>query len=204
MKHPIFPLIFLFIIGFTFSVSGQSDIPVKISVFNQGTNIPFTRMFTTPIHPGIQVGTEVWAKETQRMRLYPSINIGYLFHNNLYQAFYANIELGYDYKFDFGLNIKSAIGIGYMHTFRTKEEYQFDNGQFVNGQQKGNSRVMPSLTLGLGYRLEPDNFRSTEIFTQYQSWIQYPFSPGFIPIMAHTNLHLGAKFYPFQGSESQK
>lgn len=203
MKYSGTLIFFLVIFNISHTVSGQGDIPLKISVFNQGTNIPFTRILTTPIHPGIQVGTEVWAKETPRMRLYPSINIGYLFHNNLYQAIYANIELGYDYKFGFGLNIKSAIGVGYMHTFRTQEEYQFKNGQFVNGRQKGNSRVMPSLTLGLGYRLQPDNFRSPEIFMLYQSWVQYPFSPGFIPIMAHTNLHMGAKFYPFKEDQSK-
>lgn len=197
-------VVFLFLSSKIQSGFAQNEVPVKISIFNQGTNIPFTKLLTSPIHPGIQFGTEVWAKETQRVRLYPSINIGYLFHRNLYQAIYATIELGYDLKFDFGLNVKSAIGIGYMHTFRTGEEYQFKNGQFQIGNQKGNSKVIPSFSLGLGYRLQPDNLRSTEIFTMYQSWIQYPISPGFIPIMAHTNLHLGAKFYPFQADSYQK
>jgi hypothetical protein len=30
----------------------------------------------------------------------------------------------------------------------------------------------------------------------YQSWLEYPYSPGFIPLMSHTSLQVGTKFYP--------
>ena len=176
----------------------RAQTPVVVSVFNESTTVPFTTFLNEPIHPGIQVGTEFDWKENKHLRLYPILNIGYMFHNNLFQGLYANAELGVDFRTGFGLNLKSRIGLGYLHTFTTQQEYQFENGRYISKRDKGNPRVMPSLTLGLGYELGNSDAKSPEIFLLYQSWIEYPYSPGFIPLMSHTNLHLGTKFYPFK------
>ena len=178
--------------------STRAQTPVVVSVFNESTTVPFTTFLNEPIHPGIQVGTEFDWKENKHLRLYPILNIGYMFHKNLFQGLYANAELGVDFRTGFGLNLKSRIGLGYLHTFTTQQEYQFENGSYISKRDKGNSRIMPSLTLGLGYELGNSDAKSPEIFLLYQSWIEYPYSPGFIPLMSHTNLHLGTKFYPFK------
>ncbi len=175
----------------------QAQQPVIISVFNESTTIPYTTSLNTPIHPGIQVGTEFAWKETKRIRLYPSVRIGYMFHKPLFQGIYVSVEMGFDLKTNFGLNLKSKLGVGYLHTFTTKQEFQFENGQYVSNSDKGNSRVMPSLSLGFGYRLKKNDFNSPEVFVLYESWIEYPYSPEFIPLMSHTNMHLGLKFFPF-------
>lgn len=174
----------------------QEGSTLKISVFNESTSIPFTHLLNSPIHPGIQVGTEIPWKQGDHFRQYPSITAGYLFHRELYQAVYVNFELGYDLQFGFGLNLKSALGLGYLHTFATRPEYQFADGSYRQGKDRGNARMMPSLSLGWGYRLQPDNPKSPEVFMLYQSWLEYPYSPGFIPLMTHTNLHLGINIHP--------
>ena len=181
-----------------YRVKGQDGLPLTVAIFNEATAIPFTGFFSKPVHPGVQLGTEFHWKESKHFRLYPRINIGYMFHQNLFQGVYGNLELGIDYKFNFGLNVKTALGVGYLHTFSTRQEYQFKNGRYQAGADKGNSRVMPSLSLGLGYNLKPHSHTSTEVFVLYQSWIEYPYSPGFIPVMSHTNLQIGSKFYPFK------
>jgi hypothetical protein len=178
------------------SAVAQTDLPLTVSVFNESTSIPFTTFLNSPIHPGVQIGTEFDWHETARLRLYPTINVGYMFHRNLYQGIYVNATLGFDYKFDFGLNIKSSIGLGYLHTFSTQQEFQLTTGNYKSGTDKGNARLMPSLSFGLGYRLNPADFRSTELFMNYQAWVEYPYSPGFIPAMTHTSLHIGSRFYP--------
>lgn len=190
---------FLLLILFgSLNLQAQSAMPVRISVFNESTSIPFTRFFTTPVHPGIEAGTALKWKETEHWRLYPSVSIGYLFHNKLYQAVYVQVELNCDYQLDFGLNIKSSLGVGYMHSFTTQQEFSFENGVYTSRADRGNSRFMPSLSLGLGYRLQPSQPKSAEIFVMYQTWAEYPYSPGFIPVMTHTNLHVGSVFYPFK------
>ncbi|WP_158655203.1 hypothetical protein [Flavivirga eckloniae] len=176
----------------------QESLPINISIFNESTSIPYTRFLTTPIHPGIQIGTEFEGKTKNHWRFYPSISIGYMFHRKLFQGIYLNADLGIDYQTNFGINIKSKLGIGYLHTFATQQEFQFNGSKYESNSDRGNARLMPSFTLGLGYNLHKKDPHSPEIYLLYQSWIEYPYSPGFIPLMTHTNLHLGAKFYPFK------
>lgn len=184
---------------FTLSTKAQKHpTPVTISVFNEATAIPFTKLITMPTHPGVQAGSGFSYRERKHTHLYQTFNIGYIFHSKLYHGFFVNSELGYDYKFNFGLNIKASAGIGYLHSFTTQKEYQFENGSYQSGRDKGNNRAMFSLGTGLGYRLHKNNPHSPEIFMMYKGWAEYPYSPGFIPLMTHTNLQLGTTFFMHQ------
>lgn len=176
----------------------ESTFPLRIVIGNEATAIPFTQIFTTPVHPSIQLGTEFEWRESRHFRLYPIANVGYIFHKHLFQGIYMNGELGFDFKTGFGLNLKSALGAGYLRTYTTRQEFQFKDGRYKSSTDRGNSRIMPSFTLGLGYQPKSSNSQATEFFVLYQSWLEYPYSPGFIPLMSHTNLQLGAKFYPFK------
>lgn len=186
---------------YPFFSHGQSGTAVKVSLFSESTSVPFTTFLPSPMHPGVQVGTEFDWKGSDHFRLYPQVNIGYMFHDKLFNGIYINAELGFDYQFSFGLNLKSALGIGYLHTFSAQQEFQFKGGEYVSGRDKGNSRLMPSLSFGLGYRLKPSDPRSVELFITHQTWLEYPYSPGFIPVMSHTNTHIGSKFYPFKNNQ---
>lgn len=169
--------------------------PVEISVLNESTSVPFSGVSLKPFHPGVQIGTDIPWQETDRHKTFLSINLRYIFHKNLYRAIAINLALGYDYKIDFGANLKTGVGIGYMHTFNVKEAYQLENGSFVESPSRGNSRFTPSLSFGLGYRFNPDDFETTEVFLKQQYWLEIPYSPGFIPLMSHTNTMIGAKFH---------
>lgn len=192
-------LILLCLLEFTIPVFSQQ--PLTISIFNESTTIPYSTLFNTPVHPGVQIGTEFDWREGKHFRLYPILSLGYMFHQKLFQGLYFNAEIGLDYKTSFGLNIKSKIGMGYLHTFTTQQEFQFQKGKYSENPDQGNSRLMPSFTLGLGYNLQPQNSHSPEIFMLYQSWLEFPYSPGFIPLMSHTSFHIGTKFYPFKNDE---
>lgn len=170
---------------------------VNASVFNESTSVPYTRFFTTPMHPGVQLGAEMPWREGRIVVLSPALNVGYMFHNKLFQGLYVNFEMGMDVKTGFGLRLKSKLGIGYLHTFATGSEYQLNDGEWTSRADRGNARLMPSLSLGVGYDLKPASKQGTEVFVLYRSWLEYPYSPGFIPLMTHTDLSLGVKFYPF-------
>lgn len=181
--------------------AGQIKIPLKVAVSNEATAIPYTRFFTTPVHPCFQVGTEYQYKTGPHFEFYQTANLGYIYHNHLYQGLYLNTGIGYDYKFNFGLKLKGLFELGYLHTFTTQDEYQFKDGEYVNGTDRGNARLMPMLSVGAGYLLVKDDPLSPEIFLLYKSWIEFPYSPGFIPMMSHINLEIGCKFYPFGSHE---
>lgn len=182
-------------IAFLLSHCSSAQQSLTFSVFNEATAIPFTTFAEGPLHPGVQVGTEFDWKQGTHFRLYPTVNAGYMFHRKLFQGLYANVGLGFDFKTSFGLNLKSSFTLGYLRTYTTRQEYQFKDGRYESERDKGNSRFMPSLSLGLGYDLRRNDPRSPEIFFLYQPWVEYPYSPGFIPVMAHTNIHFGARIY---------
>lgn len=176
-------------------VYSQSQFPIKIAIGNEATAVPFTQLVTMPIHPTIQVGTEYTYKNKPHSEFYQTGNLGYIYHNYLYQGVYLNTGIGYGYKTSFGLKFISNLEIGYLHTLTTQDEYQFENGEYRNGKDKGNGRVMPTFSIGIGYVFNKDEKLSSEFFILYKTWIEYPYSPGFIPLMSHTNLEIGYKFY---------
>ncbi len=171
------------------------EIPLTVSLFNESTAIPFTRFFTTPIHPGIQMGTEFNYRLHEHTRLFQTANISYFYHDHLEQGIGLNTELGYSYRFGLGIEVSGLIGVGYLHTFTTEQEFTLVNGHYIHTPDKGNARMTPSLSFDIGYNLLKAEKDSPQIFIRYQSWAEYPFSPDFIPIMSHINLHLGAKFF---------
>lgn len=189
------PLTLLFILIQSFSVTAQRPFPVNVSVFNESTALPFTRLITVPIHPGLQLGTEFNYRETQNARLFQTVNLCYFYHNHLNQGLGLFSELGYEYRLPAGIAFTGLFGIGYMHTFATAEEFTFSNGVYEQRNDAGNARLFPSLSLDIGYYPDKENKTGPKIFMRYQSWIEYPYSPGFIPLMTHISLHLGLKFF---------
>jgi hypothetical protein len=175
---------------------GQTkSVPVNISAFNEATAVPYTRFFTIPIHPGIQVGTEFNYNTKVHGRLFQTANLSYFFHNYLNQGIGITTEVGYEYRLTFGLALEALLGVGYLHTFATAEEFVFKDGQYKKKTDIGNSRLYPSLSFEAGYYFRQSDKTSPKIFLRYQSWAEYPYSPGFIPLMTHINLHLGVKFF---------
>jgi len=188
-------LLILLVYSPLIELNSQSQFPIKIAIGNEATAVPFTKLLTNPIHPTLQVGTEYIYKNKPHSVLYQTANLGYIFHKYLYQGVYINTGIGYDYKTNFGINLKTNFEIGYLRTFATQDEYQLQNGEYQQGNDKGNSRIAPTFSIGIGYSFKKEEETSSEVFILYKTWIEYPYSPGFIPLMSHTNLEIGYKFY---------
>lgn len=194
-QHLLMYRILFILFIFPLTLFGQENsIPISVSFFNESTAIPFTRFFTAPVHPGIQIGTAFVYSEKEHSRLFQTVNASYFYHNYLAQGIALHSEFGYEYRHSSGLAPSALLGLGYMHTFATTEEFTFKNGRYEKKTDRGNSRLFPSISFDIGYYLKRDDVRSPKIFIRYQSWAEYPYSPGFIPVMTHINLHLGLQF----------
>ena len=145
--------------------------------------------------PGIQVGTEFDYNIKSHTRLFQTLNASYFYHNYMAQGIGLYSELGYEYRMTSGLSFTGLFGLGYLHTFATTEEFTFTDGQYVKKADKGNARLFPSLSLDIGYYLRASEANSPRIFIRYQAWAEYPYSPDFIPVLTHINLHAGVKFF---------
>lgn len=188
-------ILILILVSPTILFGQGKAIPINISLFNESTAIPFTRFVTTPIHPGLQSGTEFNYRVKEYSRLFQTANISYFYHDYLSQGIGINSELGYEYRLKCGMAVSALLGLGYMHTFATAEEYTFSNQQYQNKADKGNARLYPSFSIDMGYYLKKTDAKSPKLFLRYQSWLEYPYSSGFIPVMSHVNLHIGARFF---------
>lgn len=177
----------------TAEAQGRDWLPVSISVFNESTAVPFTRFLPTPLHPGIQAGVSRQWNRSQKHYLYQTASLSYFYHRHLYQASTLSTELGYDFRFPFGLNLKALFGVGYMLAMNTQEVYEFREGGYVSTANSLMSKFQTTLSLGLGYRILKDREGSPEVFFLYQAGVIYPFSADFIPVMAQANVHLGVK-----------
>ncbi len=174
---------------------GQArPLPIAVSVFNTSTAVPYTRFLTTPVHPGVQVGTEFDHRVRECSRLFQSVYLNYFYHKHLAQGIGIGSELGYEHRVWRGLVAEARFGLGFTHTFTTAVEYTFSNGRYERKGDRGNARLTPSLSLDLAYYLRRDDRNAPKVFLRYQSWVEYPYSPDFIPVMAHINLHLGVRF----------
>ncbi|MEQ1553320.1 MAG: hypothetical protein ABL929_04025 [Ferruginibacter sp.] len=188
-------LLFLLLSTSLWCSAQTKSYPITISLFNESTAIPFTKFVTTPLHPGLQIGTEFNYKSKTHARIFQTVNASYFYHRYLAHGIGLTTELGYEYRLKNGLAFSSLLGVGYLHTFATAEEFIFQNGEYVKKADRGNARINPSLSFDVGYYLNPKSKKSNKIFLRYQSWAEYPYSPNFIPVMAHINLHIGAKFF---------
>ena len=175
----------------------HAQMPVTVSIFNESTSVPFTDWWSDPIHPGVEVGTYWPDRGGGRFRVVPGLRVGYLFHRKLFQGIYGRVNVGFTYRHPSGINLKARLGAGYLRTYAVRTEYRMVDGQLRARPDRGNHRVMPSLSWGVGYRLRRRDPRSTELFLLHETWLEYPYAGDFIPLMAHTNLHLGATFFPF-------
>lgn len=174
---------------------GNKLIPLNFSIFNEATAIPLTQTLSSPIHPGLQIGTEFNLKSKASSRLFQTANLSYFYHHRLNHGISLYSELGYEQRLKFGPAIGALFGLGYLHTFATAEEFSFQDGQYLNKNDRGNARLLASLAFDVGFYVKKDQPNSPKIFLRYQFWLEYPYSPGFIPLMTHTNLHLGTKFF---------
>lgn len=173
--------------------SQKKPVVLSVSLFNESAAIPFTRFFTVPMHPGINAACEFnyGKKERTHSRLYQNVSAGYFFHKHLMHGIFVSSEFGYEYRLKFGLSFTANIGLGYLHTFSTSKEYVFKDGKYNIKTDMGNSRLFPSISFDAGYYFLKKSRFNPRLFIKYQSWIEYPYSPGFIPVMTHINLHLG-------------
>jgi hypothetical protein len=188
-------LLFLCFLGLpAIGFSQGKPIPIRISVFDESTAIPFTKLITTPVHPGVQIGTEFNLKTTAHARFFQTVNLNYFYHSQLNHGIGFLTEFGYEYATNFGLKCSGLLGIGYLHTIATTKEYVFENGAYVPANDFGNARFTPSFAIDLAYPISESAACKPELFVRYQSWAEIPYSPGFIPVMSHINFHIGTKF----------
>lgn len=164
---------------------------LRLTLFDETTALPFTRLVEPPLHPGAMVGVTAWQHQGELLdhRLYLSLS-GY---------HHARIEntlvLGPEWQTTFWprpwLGLSGAVGLGYKQAFYPGPAYgQSEDGTWERQVDLGQAQVCG--TLGLG--LEVPVAQSWSLISQYRATIDAPTSLyGASPFLTHVMLHVGVE-----------
>jgi hypothetical protein len=165
----------------------------SISFFNHSISVPFHKMISEPIHPGIQVGIEGKYFEKNGSKLFQTLNLGMFYNNYNGRGFYLNTELGYRYTSKPGIFVETLLGVGYLRTYHPTDIYQLNSsGTYQKVNDKGFSSPSVSFAFGLGFAFKSSSSFSFAPFIRYESIIQTHFNAE-LEVLPQSTLHIGLR-----------
>ena len=172
------------------SAAPASKQPLIVSVFNLGTQLPGS-VFTTPVHPGMSVGTEFRYNRRPLNQWFQTAKLGVSYHQYVQTAVQLYSELGYRRAIWRGTAAEMRLGAGYLHAFSSTEVFTLKDGLYDKKANLGRPQFMGSGVLGLSYQLQKGQ-NSPRFFVDYQFFLQMPFVKSYVPLLPNTALHIGA------------
>ena len=166
---------------------------MTLSFFNHSISVPFHKMISEPLHPGIQAGIEGSYFETRGSRLFQTLNIGAF--NNKYNGigFYLNTELAYRFTSTLGIYAETLLGLGYLRTYHPTDIYELNSsGTYEKVKDKGFSSPLLSFAIGVGYVVKSTSSLSFAPFIRYESMVQTRYSAD-LDVLPQTAFHVGVR-----------
>lgn len=173
----------------------KKSIPITIAFSTHTYSWPFYKSFSTPLQTGFKLGSEYPFIEKNKHSLLQTVNIGYFKNPELMRAYYLNSFFTYRYTIVWQLYADCKIGIGYMHRMHTREVFKLsNNGDYKKATDWGKPSFNAGFNLGLGYNFSIKN-EKIGVFLEYDWYVNYPYVKDEIPFMAHSQYHIGAKYF---------
>lgn len=168
-------------------------LPLILSAYSVNTQLPGGRI--TPIHPGLQAGTEFRYNRSEKNQWFQTAKLGVYYHKYSQTGIQLYSEIGYRRALWKRLGAELRLGAGYLHAISDLQTFELVNGQYERKRTIGRPQAMGGAAFGLGYRLgaAPD---APRIFLDYQFFLQMPFVKSYVPLLPNTALHAGVAF-PF-------
>ena len=169
------------------------SLSLTLSVFNHSISVPFHKILSKPFHPGGQIGIEGRYHETQRSKLFQTLNMGTFYNNYNGTGFYLNTELAYRQTTKYRLFAEAHVGIGYLRTYHPTDIYELNSsGTYTKVKDKGFSSPLFSFAFGLGYAIKSSSGISFAPFILYESLIQTRYSSE-LDVLPQSAFHIGVR-----------
>lgn len=195
MKNNMFFWMFVCLIGTSVHAQESKNphgFPLKISLMDESLTFPNGAFLRYDFNPAIMIGTEHVLKQKPKSEWYLGSNLGFFYHKEWQTGIFLNGEFGYRRHFG-RWNVHGKLGLGYLHSFTSGPVYQLEDGVLSETANTGTPTLLPSATIGLGYRIGKSP-SSPVIFADMMMSAEIPFN-------FYTGIHqftgLGIKFYPF-------
>jgi hypothetical protein len=174
--------------------AGPPKYLLTIGLFNEAAIPPLFNSFKPPLHPGVSAGVERFLAQRKKHYWSWASNIAFYHHRMLENGLFINTEIGLNYPLGRtrAFYAQSFLGVGYLRTYVPGKVYKFENGGYVEQNDKGTGHFIPSLSLRGGYKPWNKSGNASGLFVQYQVFVDTSFSsPNAIPILPHGLLYAG-------------
>lgn len=181
------------------SSAAQSNRQLSIAVTNNVTATPFSKfgeLFSTPFHPGVELGYGFNWKTKEHHDWFQTIKAGYFYHRFVQHAIPVYTTYGYRYKFSPTWSAETSVGAGYLHSIPATAKYKLNsNGDYENNKGLGRMQAMVPLNLGTSYTMNPKAKRPASFFALYQQQLQMPFIKSYVPLLPYNSFLLGVRIH---------
>jgi hypothetical protein len=160
------------------------------SVSAAATQLPPGRVFSLPLHPGVNAGVEFRYNHSPLNQFFQTVQAGYWRHRYVQSGVQVYTEVGYRRVIWRGLGTEIRLGGGYLHAIPANEVFRLDGTQYAQQRQWGRPQAMAGAALALSYTLT-DGPRAPRIFLEDQFYLQFPFVKQYVPLLPNTVLRLG-------------
>ncbi len=186
---------FLFVVPLV--ASAETVLPLRVALQNESVSLPsLTRLFTN-LNPGLEVGTELRYRNTDRLTLYQAFTVGLFHHDGLSTCPYATTAFGVRPTLVAQLFIEASIAVGYLANVSRLALFVRD-GEGFRAASPVLHRFIGGLNVGVGYR-----FGRVSPFVSYGLMVEAPFLAKFSPVLPHQFLQVGVRFeLPLPGGPS--
>lgn len=153
------------LVGIAFSSQAQKNINIGAGYFGQ---------FLT--YPGVVLEFESEQMFTEKASLPLRVDLGYYSHARNHNGLFMDVNYGYRRYFDSGIFLEESIGIGVLKTsLNTDDAYEVADDGSVSEVSKGiPADLMPSVTLGLGYKFKGAG-GANRIWMRPKMYWQFPY-----------------------------
>lgn len=196
MKAMILKYVITLVVLLTFLQTNAQEFrsrPVTISIFTVATQFPGGKI--TPLHPGLELGTEFRYNHSVKNQWLQTIKAGGYYHQYSQTALQLYSELNYRRKIFQKMSGDAKLGMGYMYAIPDLQTFELKDGIYEEKKPSGRSQFMASVALGLRYHLS-DSSDGPQLFMNMQCFFQMPFIKSYVPVLPNTALHAGVAF-PF-------
>ncbi len=167
--------------------------PVTFSLFTVATQFPGGKV--TPIHPGIEAGTEFRYNKSDKNKWLQTVKVGGYYHRYSQTAIQVYTELNYRRKITEKISGDLRLGTGYLYAIPDLQTFVLQDGEYKKKINAGRSQLMATTALGMRYQLSDSN-EGPQLFMHMQCFLQMPFIKSYVPVLPNTALHFGVA-WPF-------
>jgi hypothetical protein len=169
--------------------------PIDFAFGSASVGMPFTNFFKSPFCPMVSIGTEFYYKQKDNFDFYQSVGLNYYYAKYSTSGIVINSEVGFRYKFKFGLFADAGIGVGYAHLFRPAAIYkQNSNGEYEQVRDWGTPRLLADLFFLAGYDFRKNSELPLSLYLKYGNYIDILYAPD-IPALPHNIFQIGARYF---------